>query len=121
MKALLLVAHGSRLQASNEEIRELGRMLAARLVADFELVDCAFLELARPTIEQAIDDCVARGCTELMLLPYFLAAGRHMRDDIPAIVARKQAQYPGLNIATTPYLGQSQDLLETLVKLVRHD
>ena len=119
MKALLLIAHGSRLPASNEEVRELARMLGDRLAAEFDIVDCAFLELAAPTIDQAIDGCVTRGCTRLTLLPYFLAAGRHLRDDIPAIVAAKQQQYPGIRITTSPYLGQADGLLDILVALSR--
>jgi len=117
MKALLLVAHGSRLSHSNEEVIRLRQRLADRLTGEFKLIDCAFLELTQPSVAEGIDACVAQGCQRIILLPYFLAAGRHIRHDIPAIVAAKQAQYPHISIHTAPYLGQSSALVDALAEL----
>jgi len=117
VKALLLIAHGSRVSTSNDEVLELRRRLAERLGTAFDRVDCAFLELASPSMEQAIDDCIAQGCHALTLLPYFLTAGRHISTDIPAIVTRKQAQFPQVSIHMAPYLGQADELIETLAGL----
>ena len=50
MKALLVVAHGSRREQSNTEIKELAQRIAAQAGQDFDLVECAFLELADPCL-----------------------------------------------------------------------
>ena len=117
MKALLLIAHGSRLPVANAEVVALCRRLAGRLAADFDLIDCAFLELAAPGIGAALDNCIDRGCQDITLLPYFLAPGRHIQDDIPAIMQEKRTRHPEVRITMAPYLGQSARLLEVLAEL----
>ena len=46
MNALLLVAHGSRREQSNEEVRELAKTLHARCGDRFPVIHAGFLELA---------------------------------------------------------------------------
>lgn len=48
------------------------------------------MELAEPTIQQAVDACVAAGASKVIVAPYFLSRGRHIQDDIPALVAVAQ-------------------------------
>lgn len=117
MRGLLLLAHGSRRTASNREVEALARRLGGRL-GGYDRVEAAFLELAEPSIETAIDGCAAAGVRELVLLPYFLAAGRHVVEDIPEIVAAKAEQYPQLQLRLLPYLGAGDALLEALVAQV---
>lgn len=115
MKSLLLVAHGSRRAASNDEIRELTRRLAERAGEAYDLVDCAFLELVEPSIGDGIQRCVDRGATEVVVVPYFLSAGRHVAEDIPAEVEVKQRQHPDVRIRIAPYLGQNERMAELLL------
>lgn len=116
MQALLLVAHGSRRTASNDEVRTLTTTLAERARADFPIVRCGFLELAEPSIPDGIELCIQAGATEVVVLPYFLSAGRHVASDIPAEVRGKQTQYPHIKIRIAPYLGASAGISELLFK-----
>ena len=50
MKALVVVAHGSRRAASNTEVGELACRLAGLVHTDYPLVSAGFLELAEPSI-----------------------------------------------------------------------
>ena len=43
----------------------------------------AFLELAEPSIPQGLAQCLALDAEEIIVFPYFLAAGTHVADDIP--------------------------------------
>lgn len=114
---MLLVAHGSRIPESNSEIED----LAARL-ADYPRprgrVSHAFLELAQPSIPDAIDELAGAGIKCIVLVPYFLTAGRHVRDDIPAIVAAAGRRHPGLTIRMTAHLGGQPRVPELLSDLV---
>ncbi len=105
MKALLIVAHGSRRAASNDEIRELTQRVTAQAGDSYNLVDCAFLELAEPSIPDGIQCCIDRGADEVIVLPYFLSAGRHVAEDIPNDVKIKQDEHPGIRIRIAPYVG----------------
>lgn len=104
-RALLLVAHGSRRAASNDEIRELAKRLAQSQANPFDLVAPAFLELAEPSIPDGIEACIQQGMSEVVVFPYFLSAGRHVAQDIPAEVKIKQDQHPDIVIRIADYLG----------------
>ena len=118
MKSLLLVAHGSRRPASNDEVRRLADALRERAGNGYASVSCAFLELAEPSIPAGIDACVAAGASEIVVLPYFLAAGRHVVNDIPGAVAERQQAHPQVRMRITPYLGAAQDIPALLLSLV---
>ena len=117
MKALLIVAHGSRRIESNDEVRELTTQMRARAGSEYGDIRCAFLELAEPSIPDGIAQCVAQGAAEVVVLPYFLSAGRHVAKDIPELVAQAQAQLPHANVWIAPYLGLSTALIDALLQM----
>jgi sirohydrochlorin ferrochelatase len=117
MRALLVVAHGSRRTASNDEVRQLTDELRLMAAEEYARVECAFLELAEPSIPGGIDSCVAIGATEVVILPYFLSAGRHVAKDIPDLVASSQLRHPTVCLRIAPYLGQATTLVSSLLEL----
>jgi len=117
MQALLLVAHGSRRKESNEEIARLAGKLSDKASGRFDLVEYAFLELAEPSIPDGIAQCLQRGASSVRVLPYFLARGTHVVEDIPNEVAKACQAHPDADIQITPYLGTVDELPEVLLKL----
>jgi sirohydrochlorin ferrochelatase len=114
MKHLLLVAHGSRRQQSNEEIRALTQRLVDVAKNKFDHVSCAYLELAQPSIPEGIDNAVTQGASSVLVLPYFLAAGKHVGIEIPKIIESARQRHPKMTISLLPHLGAS-DALPTLL------
>lgn len=118
-KSILLIAHGSRREASNDEVRELTERLREQGHDNYQHIACAFLELAEPSIPQGIESLIQQGAEHVVVLPYFLAAGRHVIEDIPAQVAGKKAQYPQVKIEVAPYLGTADAIPALLLSLVK--
>lgn len=116
--SLLIVAHGSRRPQSNTEVKQLTQIIREKACSKYLSISHAFLELADPSISDAIDQCVEQGAKEVLLLPYFLSAGRHVQQDIPEEVAKKQAQYPQLKIQIATYLGASDAIADIMLSLV---
>jgi sirohydrochlorin ferrochelatase len=116
MTALLLVAHGSRREASNLEIKDLVLRLRAMNNA-FESIEAAFLELAEPSIGNALQDQIDAGHTRIVVLPYFLAAGQHVQQDIPQQVALISQRHPHVNIQIAQHLGANPEMASMLLKL----
>ena len=117
-KSLLVVAHGSRKKISNIEIHQLANNISMKLKT-FSIVEACFLEIAEPSIPQGIESCVKQGASEVLILPYFLAAGRHVIEDIPNIVDEEKTKYPDILITSLPYFGSSPvivDILKTLAE-----
>lgn len=118
MKALVVVAHGSRRAESNDEVRALTAHLREKAGTRFGMVECAFLELAEPSIPDGIDCAVRNGAEEVVILPYFLSAGRHVAKDIPEQIRAKQAQNPNVVIRLVPHLGAADGIADTMLGLV---
>jgi len=119
VKALLIIAHGSRREASNDEVRRLVFDLKARAGDDgFESVSCAFLELAEPSIPDAVDACVSDGATEITVLPYFLSAGRHVVEDIPAELDIGRRRHPDVTLRVLPYVGAESGMRDLILEMV---
>jgi hypothetical protein len=79
IKALLLIAHGSRNKEANEDLIHLAKRLVS---SELQIVEPSYLELAEPEIETAGDTCVAKGAQLVIMVPYFLSAGIHVRKDL---------------------------------------
>ena len=105
MKALVVVAHGSRRAASNEEVSELACQLAALVGDEYRLVSVGFLELAAPLIPDSLEKVIAQGATEISVFPYFLSAGRHIVTDVPNEVKIVQDKHPDIEIKMLTHLG----------------
>ncbi len=107
---LLIVAHGSRRKASNEEVLQLAGRVSAQRGAAFDAVQTAFLELAEPSIPEGLARCLAHGAREIVVFPYFLAAGTHVASDIPEAVEAFRKEHPEVTIRLTDHLGASEAL-----------
>lgn len=115
MKFLLLIAHGSRRQSANDEVSRLGERVAALADNDYDGVVTAFLEIAQPNIHQGVAECVAQGAEYIVAMPYFLAAGNHVKKDIPAELECAKAGTPGVEIEISQYLGASDAMAELVL------
>jgi sirohydrochlorin ferrochelatase len=123
MKALVLVAHGSRRQASNEEVIALSRVIAREMKDEYPIVEAGFLELAEPSIPDALDRCVRQGATDICIVPYFLSAGRHVHEDIPGEVDKARAMHANTPMTILTHIGgspQMKDLIRLAVMKCGH-
>ncbi len=110
----VLIAHGSRLDAANREVIELAEQFSAKLK---QPVFGCFLEIAEPDIPTALDQALKKNPSEIIVLPYFLTQGRHVKEDIPRLVAEKARAFPETPIRLLEYVGASPGMLELLEKL----
>lgn len=116
--ALLIVAHGSRREASNDEVRKLVELISIRAGIRYKMVKSAFLELATPSIPEGIELCIKEGASEVIVFPYFLSAGRHVSEDIPKEVDLKRKEYPENLIKIADYLGSNEGIADLVLELV---
>jgi sirohydrochlorin ferrochelatase len=118
MRHLIVLAHGSRREQSNEEIRELTRNIASHSDNTYVTTKCAFLEIALPSIPDTIDKCIEQGATSIVALPYFLSEGNHVATDIPGIFNEKREQYPEVNMELKDYVGKSPEMFSLVLRRV---
>lgn len=121
MNALLLVAHGSRREQSNNEVTALASKLKNSCSDHYSIVRSAFLELADPLIPEGIKQCIEDGATVVVVLPYFLNSGRHVTKDIPSIVSKSQQAYPNITMTIASHLGQSDQMVNLLTESAKRE
>jgi sirohydrochlorin ferrochelatase len=112
MLGLLLVDHGSRNPEANAQLLDMAERVR-RLRPD-DLVASCHLEIVEPSIASGIATLVAAGATRILLLPYFLSAGRHVSVDIPRLATAAASGHPGIDITVAAALGP-HDLLARLL------
>ncbi len=113
---VVVAAHGSRAEAANIAHRDAVAALAA---TGGPPVTAAFLELAEPSIPDAIDAAVAGGAAVVAVLPYFLYPGRHLTVDLPSIVEAAATRHPGRHVRLLSLFGADPGLTAVLADQVR--
>ncbi|TKX81838.1 CbiX/SirB N-terminal domain-containing protein [Halorubrum sp. SD626R] len=106
----LLVGHGSRRDKSNEAVRELAAGLEDRIGVS---TDAAFLELAEPSIPEAIET-LAHGSGRITMVPLSLFAASHVKNDLPLAVKRARSDHPNVRFHAGAHLGIHPAILDLL-------
>ena len=107
--AVILIAHGSRNPAAQADHQLLCDRVAAR---SGTTVAAAYLELAEPSIPDAIDAAVADGATRVRLVPLFLHTGNHVARDIPELVDAARLRHPEVELDLETHVGADPRLVD---------
>ncbi|HYP06988.1 MAG TPA: CbiX/SirB N-terminal domain-containing protein [Bryobacteraceae bacterium] len=113
MKGIVLFAHGSTVASANDAVHAVTAELGRRTG---RAVETAFLDCAPPTVADAVAALVDRGVTEILIVPYFLTTGIHLKRDLPRLVEQIRPVYPDISIAVTEPLDGHPGLMEILVE-----
>jgi sirohydrochlorin ferrochelatase len=117
MTALVVFAHGSSVAAANEAVARVTERMAAE--GGYELVETAYLEMAQPDLPAAVERVIERGATRVIVIPYFLTLGIHLRRDLPRIVEGIGSIHPGVRIDVTEPLDGHPSLVGILLDRAR--
>jgi sirohydrochlorin ferrochelatase/(2Fe-2S) ferredoxin len=109
-EAVLLVGHGSRREKSNQQVRDLAAALEERMGVP---VDAGFLELASPTIPEAIAG-LASWVSRVTVVQLSLFAASHVKTDVPLAVQRARREHPETTVHSGAHLGVHPALVDLL-------
>jgi sirohydrochlorin ferrochelatase len=112
--ALVIIAHGSREPDANADAVYLAQAIENR--GAYAIVEAAFLELAEPTIDKAVETCVRRGARKVVLVPYFLSAGVHVRRDLAELTRRLSIDHPETAFRLAEPLGRHPGLVDIVIE-----
>lgn len=112
--AYLIIAHGSRDAKANEDF--FGFVSKFRKKFPKKIVRGAFLEIAKPGIEEGIEFCADQGAEEIFVLPMMFFAGRHAKEDIPHRIREAKEKYPQIDFHYASPLADNPFMLELLKK-----
>ncbi len=104
---IIVVDHGSKRAEANDALNEVVARYRAHAAGGPPpvAVEPAHMELAPPTIADAFARCVESGAEEVVCAPFFLSMGRHMKEDIPALMSEAAAAFPAVRWSIAAPLG----------------
>lgn len=114
MKGILIAAHGSREKDTEGTLEVLAEKV--RRISGIGTLEIAFMQFSPRTIPAGLDALRAKGCTEVLLIPYFLFDGVHIREDIPQLISGYMAANPGVHIRLGHTLGVDDRLAQLLAE-----
>jgi sirohydrochlorin cobaltochelatase len=94
--AIILFSHGSVLCGAGQNLLDLAARLEARGAAP--IVEIGYLNYSEPRFPEAFRRCVERGATRVTIVPYFLVAGKFVREDLPDQIAAVQRDFPAVEV-----------------------
>jgi sirohydrochlorin cobaltochelatase len=110
---IVLFAHGSRDPGWSRPFES----IAAQLSGKF-LVRVAYLESMQPSLREAVAALAAEGAKSIRVIPVFLGAGGHVKEDLPRLVAAARSAHPGLEIALEKPIGEQQKVLAAIAAVI---
>jgi sirohydrochlorin ferrochelatase len=73
------------------------------------------MEIAEPSISAGFRSCVLRGARRVVAIPCLLSRGRHVAEDIPALLREAATAYPEVPFALSAPLSEHDGFIELLV------
>lgn len=110
---IILLAHGS----SDKRWCETFEGLAGPTLKAVPESRVAYMELAEPSLENTVAEGVSAGVDAFTVIPLFLAAGRHLRKDVPAIIESLERAH-NVKISLAPPIGENPLLGQAIKEVV---
>ena len=90
-KGIILVGHGSSLPYNSEVVASLADQIST--AGSWDAVGYSFMNMNKPSITDAIGSmCKDPSVTTIVMSPVFIAAGVHIKEDVPEILGLEPGQ-----------------------------
>lgn len=118
-RALILFAHGARDPEWARPVQAVAKRLQ---IENPDLpIAIAFLEFMTPTLSEAVTR-LAEQCSgetlQVDILPFFIAQGGHLRQEVPVMLAQIQEQHPTLALRLLPPLGELPSVQDAMAAAI---
>ena len=113
--AVILLAHGARdpdwarpLEAVRDQLRSEGIR-----------TELAYLEIMTPSLEEAAQLVAREGIKTVTIVPLLLGQGKHLKHDMPAMIANLKRNRPNVEFRIIPALGDEPEILDAIAAWVK--
>lgn len=117
MKAILYVGHGTRSKKGAAEAKRFLEKVIRQNPGTIQ--EISFLELTEPFIKEGFTRCVKRGATAITVVPLFLLAAGHIKNDIPEALLSLQQKYPQIQVTMADPFGVQERILDAIAQMVK--
>jgi len=110
--AVLLFAHGARDARWAAPFEAVAAKL--RVMRGDAIVRLAYLEFMQPDLATAATELAAAGCGRVEVVPLFLGAGGHVRNDVPLLLDGLRARHAGVDFRLHPAIGEHALVIDAI-------
>ncbi|MCS6939066.1 MAG: CbiX/SirB N-terminal domain-containing protein [Roseiflexaceae bacterium] len=114
MRAVILVGRGQATPGSGAALIRLAARCRTAGIAP--VVTACFLRHQRPAFAEALEQCVAQGAQETVIVPYALSLAEQDRAELERLAEDARLAYPHLALRVTEPLGHHPALAQVLVQ-----
>ena len=112
-EGLVLFAHGSRKPQWAQPFERIASELRKKF-----LVELAYLERMKPTLDEALASLVKKGARRIRIIPLFLGAGGHIKEDLPKLAEAARARHTGVEIVLEMTIGERQEITDAIAAVI---
>ena len=112
----IVFAHVSSIESANEAVRTVAADMKRR--GNLDIVEAAFLEGGQPSLAGALASMADR-VSHVVVVPYFLTLGLHLKRDLPRLVDEVKQTHPNVRIDVAPPLDQHPAMVDALLDRAR--
>jgi len=113
---LIVLGHGSRAPEATETLAAVTAMVREK--TDYARVAYASLQLSEPDLATVMQELVEAGMNRILVAPFLIATGQHVKEDIPNELAALREKHPGVEMHLGSPLGGDERLAEILLDRV---
>ena len=114
MKGIVLLGHGARNPDWAEPFHRIRAAIFER--QPDARVEMGFLELMRPSLDESIDALMTQGVRQIVIVPIFMSAGRHIKKDLPLLAAAAMDRHAGLTISLADPVGEAPEVIGAMAR-----
>ncbi len=114
--AIIILGHGSRVPEASEAMKEVARSLKEKY--GYTMVETCNMSQLGPHFKETFVKCVEAGASNIVLLPYFLHEGMHVKVDIPGMMKECLEDFPEVGLILGKTLGFDHSLTDLVHKRI---
>ncbi len=115
-KGLIVLAHGSKVAETDEIMTQYVETIQKKVT--FEYVEKAYLQMMSPDLAEAVGKLSEAGVKDIVVFPFFLFNGNHIKEDIPSELDALKIKYPELNFTFMSNIGYEPKLAEIVAERI---
>lgn len=100
---IIIIGHGSKLKKANETIMGVVKEIRKQ---NWDIVEAAYLQFHQPDLDRSIEGVVKKGCKRIIIVPFFLFMGNHVKRDIPKAIKAVKAKHPEVEFIYAKNIGE---------------
>ena len=105
------------MEEANAGVRGLAQEVMRK--GPYGYVRAAFLELGAPDLATAVHEAAVAGFRRVVVIPYFLTLGLHLRRDLPNLIQAEKQKFPDLEIVVGQPLEGHQLMASIILERIK--